>query len=49
MEKDILERVIKTNCNLKGYLTNAYLRPIFKTKDNDENERESIKLISIDY
>jgi lysine-specific demethylase 3 len=38
MAKDTLERATEPNLNLKGYLTNAYLHPIFKTEENDDNE-----------
>lgn len=38
MEKDTLERATEPNLNLKGYLTNSYLHPIFKSEENEENE-----------
>jgi len=38
MGKDTLERAIEPNLNVKGYLTNAYLHPIFKIEENDDNE-----------
>ncbi|KAH9299729.1 hypothetical protein KI387_031411, partial [Taxus chinensis] len=37
MAKDTLERATETNINIRGYLRNAYLHPIFKTEE-EENE-----------
>lgn len=35
--KDTLERAREPNLNLKGYLQSAYIHPVFK---NDEDEEE---------
>ncbi|KAK9133280.1 hypothetical protein Scep_012808 [Stephania cephalantha] len=37
MMKDTLERVREPNLNLKGYLQNAYIHPVFKGDDDDES------------
>ncbi|XP_075495416.1 hyperosmolality-gated Ca2+ permeable channel 1.2-like [Primulina tabacum] len=39
MTKDTLERAREPNLNLKGYLQSAYIHPVFK---NDEDEEEDI-------
>jgi len=36
MMKDTLERAIEPNLNLKGYLQNAYVHPIFKDSMEEE-------------
>lgn len=41
--KDTLERVRDSNFNLKPYLQNAYIHPVFKEEDDDEEE-EVVKL-----
>ncbi|PIN22378.1 hypothetical protein CDL12_04917 [Handroanthus impetiginosus] len=41
MMKDTLERAREPNLNLKSYLRNAYIHPIFKN-DDDDNEDEHI-------
>ncbi|KAK9082485.1 hypothetical protein Syun_031688 [Stephania yunnanensis] len=37
MMKDTLERAREPNLNLKGYLQNAYIHPVFKGDDDDES------------
>ncbi|KAF5176799.1 calcium permeable stress-gated cation channel, partial [Thalictrum thalictroides] len=37
MMKDTLERAKEPNLNLKGYLQNAYIHPVFRGEDDDEN------------
>lgn len=36
MMKDTLERARDPNFNLKGYLQNAYIHPVFKSEDDDD-------------
>ena len=36
MMKDTLERAKEPNLNLKGYLQNAYVHPVFKASEDDE-------------
>lgn len=38
MMKDTLERAREPNLNLKGFLQNAYIHPVFKGEDDSENE-----------
>lgn len=38
MMKDTLERARDPNFNLKGYLQNAYIHPVFKDADEDEDD-----------
>lgn len=38
MMKDTLERATEPNLNLKGYLQNAYVHPVFKASMEDEEE-----------
>lgn len=38
MMKDTLERARDPNFNLKGYLQNAYVHPVFKGDDEDDDE-----------
>uniref|UniRef100_A0A5B6Z865 Putative calcium permeable stress-gated cation channel 1 n=1 Tax=Davidia involucrata TaxID=16924 RepID=A0A5B6Z865_DAVIN len=38
MMKDILEHAREPNLNLKGYLQNAYVHPVFKGESDDEDE-----------
>lgn len=38
--KDTLERAIEPNLNLKGYLQNAYVHPVFKDNIDDDDEEE---------
>lgn len=47
MMKDTLERAIEPNLNLKGYLQNAYVHPIFKDSMDDDTDDEEI--LSIDF
>ena len=42
--KDTLERARDPNFNLKGYLQNAYVHPVFKGDDEDEDEIVEDKL-----
>jgi lysine-specific demethylase 3 len=36
--KDTLERAREPNLNLKGYLQNAYIHPVFKACDDEDDE-----------
>eukprot|EP01018_Ginkgo_biloba_P026667 Gb_11285 [translate_table: standard] len=36
--KDTLEQVTEPNLNLKGYLRNAYIHPVFKTDEDDKDD-----------
>jgi lysine-specific demethylase 3 len=36
MMKDTLERAREPNLNLKGYLQNTYVHPVFKSDDSDD-------------
>jgi len=38
--KDTLERAWEPHLNLKGYLQNAYVHPVFKASEDDEDEEE---------
>ncbi|KAK3016800.1 hypothetical protein RJ639_006066 [Escallonia herrerae] len=38
MMKDTLERAREPNLNLKGYLQNAYIHPVFKGDDDDDDD-----------
>ncbi|KAK3021950.1 hypothetical protein RJ639_046149 [Escallonia herrerae] len=38
MMKDTLERAREPNLNLKGYLQNAYIHPVFKGGDDDDDD-----------
>ncbi|TKY47933.1 OSCA1 protein [Spatholobus suberectus] len=42
MMKDTLERATEPNLNLKGYLQNAYVHPVFKDSMDDDEEEETI-------
>ncbi|KAJ9136385.1 hypothetical protein P3X46_033469 [Hevea brasiliensis] len=44
MMKDTLERAREPNLNLKAYLQNAYMHPVFKGDDDEEDEDISEKL-----
>ncbi|XP_042028431.1 calcium permeable stress-gated cation channel 1-like [Salvia splendens] len=44
MMKDTLERTREPNLNLKGYLQQAYVHPIFKNEEDDEDEGFNMKL-----
>lgn len=44
MMKDTLERAREPNLNLKGYLQTAYIHPIFKDEDDDEDDGINGKL-----
>lgn len=44
MMKDTLERAREPNLNLKAYLQNAYMHPVFKGDSDDEDEDMSEKL-----
>ncbi|TYJ09853.1 hypothetical protein E1A91_A11G167800v1 [Gossypium mustelinum] len=41
MMKDTLERAKEANLNLKGFLQNAYIHPVFKSADGSDSESES--------
>ncbi|KAJ7967731.1 Calcium permeable stress-gated cation channel 1 [Quillaja saponaria] len=43
MMKDTLERATEPNFNLKGFLQNAYIHPVFKDGDDDEDDVVSEK------
>ncbi|KAM7530815.1 hypothetical protein LguiB_034225 [Lonicera macranthoides] len=43
MMKDTLERAREPNLNLKGWLQNAYIHPVFKGGDDDEDEEVNEK------
>lgn len=43
MMKDTLERTKEPNLNLKGYLQQAYIHPIFKDEEDDEDEGFNMK------
>lgn len=38
MRKDTLERAREPHLNLKGYLQNAYVHPIFKGEEDDDED-----------
>lgn len=40
MMKDTLERAREPNLNIKGYLQNAYIHPVFKEGDDDRDGDE---------
>lgn len=40
MMKDTLERAREPNLNLKGYLQNAYVPPIFKEAESDSDDED---------
>lgn len=44
MEKDILEKASEPNLNLKAYLADAYLHPIFHSFDDDDDDEEKIEV-----
>lgn len=44
MMKDTLERAREPNLNLKGYLQHAYIHPVFKDDEDDEDEGFNTKL-----
>jgi hypothetical protein len=41
MMKDTLERAREPNLNLKGFLQNAYIHPVFKKGDDSESDAAS--------
>lgn len=43
MMKDTLERAREPHLNLKGYLQNAYVHPIFKESEDEDDELVSEK------
>lgn len=43
MMKDTLERAREPHLNLKGYLQNAYIHPIFKESEDEDDELVSEK------
>uniref|UniRef100_A0A5B6Z5U3 Putative calcium permeable stress-gated cation channel 1 n=1 Tax=Davidia involucrata TaxID=16924 RepID=A0A5B6Z5U3_DAVIN len=43
MMKDTLERAREPNLNLKGYLQNAYVHPVFKGESDDEDDEVNEK------
>lgn len=40
--KDTLERAKEPNLNLKGYLQEAYVHPVFKGCDGDDDDDDSV-------
>ncbi|KAG6475095.1 hypothetical protein ZIOFF_064313 [Zingiber officinale] len=44
MERDIMERESEPNLNLKAYLADAYLHPIFHSFDDDEEEKVEVRV-----
>lgn len=42
MMKDTLERAREPNLNLKGYLQNAYVHPVFKGDDSDDDSEDEL-------
>lgn len=40
--KDTLERAKEPNLNLKGYLQEAYVHPVFKGCDGDDDDDHSV-------
>ncbi|THG08506.1 hypothetical protein TEA_009556 [Camellia sinensis var. sinensis] len=42
MMKDTLERATEPNLNLKDYLRNAYIHPVFKGEDDEDDEDEEV-------
>ncbi|KAL3627421.1 Calcium permeable stress-gated cation channel 1 [Castilleja foliolosa] len=40
MMKDTLERAREPNLNLKGYLQNAYVHPVFKDDEDDDDDED---------
>ncbi|KAL2473469.1 Calcium permeable stress-gated cation channel 1 [Forsythia ovata] len=47
MNKDTLERAREPNLNLRGYLQNAYVHPVFKNDEEDTDEDAHEKLESV--
>ncbi|CAM8891043.1 unnamed protein product [Rhodiola kirilowii] len=43
MMKDTLERTREPNLNLKGYLQNAYIHPLFKGGDDSDSDNEELQ------
>ncbi|CAM8995699.1 unnamed protein product [Rhodiola kirilowii] len=43
MMKDTLERTREPHLNLKGYLQNAYIHPVFKSGDDNDSDNEEIQ------
>ncbi|XP_065048272.1 CSC1-like protein At1g32090 [Musa acuminata AAA Group] len=48
MEKDILEKASEPNLNLKAYLADAYLHPIFHSFDDDDDDDEEKIEVRVD-
>lgn len=44
MMKDTLERTREPNINLKGYLQNAYVHPLYKCEDEDDCDAGSMEM-----
>ncbi|WOH09720.1 hypothetical protein DCAR_0729178 [Daucus carota subsp. sativus] len=44
MMKDTLERAREPNLNLKGYLQNAYIHPVFKSCDDSDSDDDMIEV-----
>lgn len=42
--KDTLERTREPNINLKGYLQNAYVHPLYKCEDEDDCDAGSMEM-----
>ena len=41
MMKDTLERAREPHLNLKGYLQNAYIHPVFKDEDDSDSDDDN--------
>lgn len=44
MMKDTLERTREPNLNLKGYLSSAYVHPVFKDDEGDDNDDDQYEM-----
>lgn len=44
--KDTLERTREPNLNLKEYLRNAYIHPVFKGEDDSDSESDEVTVDS---
>ncbi|CAA3015634.1 calcium permeable stress-gated cation channel 1-like [Olea europaea subsp. europaea] len=47
MNKDTLERARDPNLNLKSYLQNAYVHPVFKNEEEDEDAHEKFESVIV--
>lgn len=44
MAKDIMDQTTETELNLKAYLADAYLHPIFQSLQQEEEEEEKVEI-----